>query len=147
MSHVATIDIEIKDLPALEQACKRLGLELVRDQKSYRWYGSHVGDYPVPEGFTVEDLGKCDHAIRVPGNEEAYEIGVVRRRDGKAGYTLLYDFYAGGRGMTKFVGDAQCSKLKQMYATTIATRTAQRQGFRVQEHVGADGRIQLRCRK
>lgn len=158
MSHVATIDIEIRDLPALEQACKRLGLELMRDQKIYRWYGTHVGDYPIPEGFTKDDLGKCEHAIRIAGltdsaragsglKEAPYEIGVIGRRDGKPGYTLLYDFFAGGMGMEKHVGDNECSKLKQAYAIAIATRTAMQQGFRVQEIAGQDGRIQLRCTK
>jgi hypothetical protein len=151
MSHVATIDIEIRDLDALEQACRALGLELVRGQQTYRWYGQHVGDYPLPAGFAVEDLGRCEHAIRIPGAKiegdlAPYEVGVVRRRDGRPGYSLMWDFFAGGYGLQQRVGK-DCTKLKQQYAVAVATRTAQRQGLRVQQTVGANGSIVLRCVK
>jgi hypothetical protein len=146
MSHVATVDLEIKDLDALDGACKRLGLELVRGQQTYRWWGRHVGDYPVPAGFTKEDLGRCEHAIRIPNDQSAYEIGIVRRRDGKPGYALMWDFFAGGMGMQKHVGEG-CAKLKQAYALSIATRTAQRNGFRVTEQQGPNGTVVLRCTK
>lgn len=142
MSHVATVDIEVKDLDALQAACVRLGLELVRGQQTYKWYGTHVGDHPLPEGFAEEDLGKCDHAIRVPNNSQAYEVGVVRRRDGRPGYTLMWDFWAGGQGLQAKVGP-DCQHLKREYAAVVATRQAQRNGFRVQEHRRQDGSIQL----
>lgn len=39
MSHVATIDVEVKDLDALAEAAARIGMELVRGQSTYRcWY-------------------------------------------------------------------------------------------------------------
>lgn len=154
-SHVATIDLEVRDLSALQEACKRLGLEFVEGQKTYRWYGESVGDFPLPEHFTAEDLGKCDHAIRVPadhpafvkGDEEmysTYEVGVVRRRDGRPGFSLMWDFWAGGNGLKGLVGEG-CNKLRQAYGTVVATRQAQRAGMRVQEFKKADGGIQLRC--
>jgi hypothetical protein len=146
MSHVATVDLDVKDLDALAEACGQLGLELVRGQQSYRWYGRSVGDYPLPAGFTVEELGKCEHAIRIPGDAHAYEIGLVRRRDGRAGYQLLWDFFGGGYGLEAKVG-AGCSKLKQQYAVAVAVKTAQRQGMRVTQSVGSNGRIILTCVK
>jgi hypothetical protein len=142
MSHVATIDIEIKDLDCLAKAAQQLGLELVNGQKTYRWYGRSVGDYPLPTGFTAEDLGKCEHAIRIPGNTAAYEIGVVARRDGKPGYTLQWDFYCGGYGMEKIVGQ-NASKLRQEYAAQVATKHMQRQGYRVTRSIDAKGNLQL----
>lgn len=36
---------------------------------------SHVGDYPLPLGFTVKDMGKCHHAVGFPGI--AYEVGII----------------------------------------------------------------------
>jgi len=90
MSHVTVIEFEIRDLECLRQACTELGLEFREGQKTFRWFGVHVGDYKVPDGFAVQDMGKCDHAIGLPGNgpsKKAYEIGVVRRRDGKPGHT------------------------------------------------------------
>ncbi len=143
MSHVAEIKLQIKDLAALEKACKQLGLELVRDQKTYRWFGRSVGDYPLPEGFTAQDLGKCDHAIRIPGDSRAYEIGVVKRKDGKPGYQLLWDFWAGGHGMTQKVGGNQAVKLQNEYAAAVAVKHYVSQGYRVQRQVKEDGRIVL----
>lgn len=115
MSHLVTINLLVEDLSVLAKACIRLGLELVRDQRTYRWYGRSVGDYPLPTGFTTADLGTCDHAIRIPGNGMAYEIGVVARRDGKPGYELLWDFYQGGYGLMDHVGEGAI-RLQQTYA-------------------------------
>ena len=55
MSHIAKIDIEIKDLVALNEACKNLGLTFKQGQRQYKWFGEFVGDSPMPEGMTKED--------------------------------------------------------------------------------------------
>ena len=144
MSHVATIDLHIKDLAALKAACRTLGLEFVEGQTTFRWYGRHVGDYPLPEGFTTADMGLCDHAIRLPGNTHAYEVGVVKRRDGKPGFTLMYDFWAGGYGLEAAIGK-QASRLRQQYAAQVAMKQARKQGFRVTQSVQQDGSVQLTC--
>lgn len=142
MSHVATVDVRITSLDDLRAACQRLGLEFMEGQQTYRWYGRHVGDYPLPAGFTAADLGKCEHAIRVPGSAEAYEVGVVRCRDGKPGYMLVWDFWNGGIGLQDKVGE-DCGLLRQSYATVAAVRTARQQGFHVQERKLASGEIKL----
>lgn len=98
MSHIETVNVTIMDLDALEVAAQSLGAELVRGKRTYNWFGTSVGDYPLPAGFQKEDLGKCDHVVRVPGVN--YEIGVVpaRNPDGTPakGHTLLYDFWGSG---------------------------------------------------
>lgn len=144
MSHVAEINFECKDLEALDEACKVLGLALIMDQKTYKWYGISVGDYPIPTGFTAEDLGKCDHAITIPGNKTAYEIGVVHRRDGQEGYHLLWDFWAGGYGMAEKVGGNQATKLQDEYLAAVTVRHMRRKGRQVQREVTAQGEILLR---
>lgn len=149
MSHVATIDIEVRDMGALAEAAKRIGMELVPDQKTYRWYGRHVGDFPLPEGFAESDLGSCEHALRVlkpdgTPDKHIYEIGIVRRRDGKPGYTLLWDFI--DSRLRKVVGD-ECGLLKQAYALVVAKKAAMAKGFRVQEVPMPNGQVQLRCVK
>ena len=146
MSHVATVEIEIQNLEDLNLACNRIGLEFREGQDTYRWYGQHMMDYPIPEGFTQADLGKCEHALRVRGNERSYEIGVVKRRDGLPGYALMYDFWCGGHGLESVVGQG-CQKLVQSYATVAAQRVLREQGFSVQEHVLPSGKTQLVCRK
>lgn len=145
MSHVADIDLEIKDLDSLEAACKELGLELVRDQKTYKWFGSHVGDYPLPDGFTVADMGKCEHAIRIPGNTEAYEIGICKRRDGRPGYTALFDFWAGGKGMAAKAGP-KCEKVVQEYSAQLNIKIAKKKGFTV-TRTTVNGEIILNARR
>lgn len=143
MSHVAIIEAEITSLPDLKAAAERIGCELVEGQKNYRWYGRHVGDYPLPKGFTKEDLGKCEHAIRLKNaTGQTYEIGVVARRDGKPGYTLLWDFYAGGYGLEKVVGK-DANELVKSYAASAAIRAAKKLGYKVTEKKLATGEIQL----
>jgi len=132
MSHVAKIELEINDLDTLKAACVRLGLEFIQDQKHYRWYNEHVGDYPLPEGFTVDDLGRCDHAIRVTG--ASYEVGVVRRG---SKYVLLWDFYSSG-GLERKLGKG-AGRLKQAYAVERVRREAKLKGYHVQERKTEQG--------
>jgi hypothetical protein len=108
MSHTVEIkDLLIRDLAALGRAATRLGLELVMGQTNYRWYGTVVGDHPLPTGFTSQDIGKSEHAIRIPNQPDAYEIGIVTRRDGLPGYALHWDFWNGGYGLTDRIGQAR----------------------------------------
>lgn len=127
MSHVAKIQLQITDLDALDAACRELGLTLNRDQRTYKWFGRHVGDYPLPEGFTQHDLGRCEHAIKVPGT--AWEIGVARAR-GHSHYTLLFDFYGTqGQPISKAIGGNEGTQLKRAYATHAAIQQAKNQGW------------------
>lgn len=151
MSHVATVDIEIKDLNALERACETLGLKLMRGQKTYRWYGRSVGDYPLPVGFKASDLGKCDHAITIPGNKQCYEIGICTNPVTKK-TELLWDFWAGGYGMQEKVGGSMCEGLVHEYAKEVAreqvSSLAKAQGWTVNEdYDDATGETTIRLRK
>lgn len=123
MSHVESVNVEITDLKSLKAACSAMGVEFRENQKQYEWFGQSVGDYKLPAGFTAEDLGKCEHALHVPGVN--YEIGVVPNRGGKKGYTLLYDFWGSsgrhdgqklkqkfGAGLTKLVDAYSLEALK-----------------------------------
>jgi hypothetical protein len=132
MSHISKINVEIKALEILKAACQRLGYQFVPNQCKYKWYGVNMGDYPLPEGLKASDLGKCTHAIKVPGAD--YEVGVVQQGNK---YTLLYDFWPTG-GLTG-VGD----KLAQAYAVEAARTEAQRQGYSVWEEILQDDSVQL----
>lgn len=118
MSHVVSIKTKIQDLDALDAACAELGLELVRGQQTYKWYGTWVGDHPLPEGFTEESLGKCSHAIRIPGNPQAYEIGVVQDPNDPEAHLLLWDFWRGGYGLERVAGK-DCRNLVQEYVFAV----------------------------
>ena len=139
MSHVETCKTQFTNLPALEAACKRAGVEFIRNKREYAWWGHSVGDYPIPAGFTAADLGKCDHVIRVPG--VGYEIGVVKNKNGK-GYTLLYDFYGQGQGLLKKFGQG-LTKLADAYSVEVLKAKAMAQGYLTNEVTAENGEITL----
>lgn len=137
-SHVVKVNVEINDLNALAQAAQDCGLEFVEGQQTFRWYGRHVGDYALPEGFTARDMGKCEHALRVPGDHRAYEIGIARNPVA-AGFTLLFDFWAGGHGLMKKVHDTNGAEgnadlLVGRYVLNVARNAAFAQGWNVIDH-------------
>jgi hypothetical protein len=126
MSHVAKIKIEVRSLSALIEAANRCGLEFRENQKSYRWYGRSEGDYPLPEGITADQLGRCDHALCIPGNPRAYEIGIKDMGNGT--YSLLWDFWQGGFGLVACVGQ-NGDTLVSEYALQAAQEAANQQGW------------------
>ena len=147
MSHVVSLEIEIKDLDCLFLAAQKLGMEIKLNQKGYRWFGKHVGDYAIPEGFTKEDMGKCDHALSVLGVPGAYEVGVCQ----KGGtYKLLFDFWGShGRALEGCIGP-KGQKLVQGYAEAVAMKKLkklQRQGYRLKKSVTSAGEIKLTLTK
>ena len=144
MSHVATVEVQITDLDALKAACEGLGLAFVEGKTEFRWYGVSVGDAPLPEGFTREDMGKCDHCLSLRDNLDAYEVGVVRRRDGKPGFLLMYDEWRGGYGLEAIIGQ-KAARLKQGYATQVTVRQMRKKGYRVTQATLESGAIRLTC--
>lgn len=141
MSHVTTIETEIKHIDCLERAAKAVGLEFKRGQTSYKWFGRSVGDYPLPEGMSEKDLGRCIHAIGVPNNSQAYEIGVVNI-NGK--YKLIWDFWNGGYGIEEIAG-RDCKKILKHYAAEVAMKQMRREGYRVRKVVNQDGTLRVRA--
>lgn len=137
MSHITKIEIEVTDLEALKAACRRLKLSFIENQKTYRWYGSRVGNETLPEGLTLEDLGKCDHAIKVPG--ASYEIGI--RKD-KNRHRLLWDNWKAG-GLEQVIGRG-AGLLKQAYGLEKTKREARRKGYSLYETKNANGSITLK---
>lgn len=145
MSHVTTIEVDITDFDQLAAACAMLGLEFVRNQKTYRWYGRWVNDFneevaAASSGFDPETFGQCEHAIKVPGSE--YEIGVVKKPTGN-GYTLLFDAWGkNGKAISNLLG-GRCEKLVQRYAANVAKKQLQRKGMKFVERVLSNGTIRL----
>lgn len=144
MSHVVDMSLPVTDIELLNEAALELGLE-VRNKQQFHWYGQHVGDYPLPAGFKKEDMGKCLYALGVKGKPNAYEIGVVKRRDGKPGYTMLWDFWAGGNGLEEVIGE-NGNKLKQRYSVKVAVKEARRNGYRVTTEEMEDGSVRVKVR-
>jgi hypothetical protein len=122
MSHISKIELEVKDLVMLSQACAHLGLTLIRDRKQFKWYGK---------------IAPCDHVIKVPG--AMYEIGVIKQKDS---YELNCDFYDGN--IEKAIGQ-QAGLLKQAYAVAKTKIEARRKGYCVLEK-NTDTGIRLHIR-
>ena len=136
MSHVTSInDIVIKeeDLKVLPAVCEELGLTLNQGQSSYKWYGRWVNDYSAQDaahlnGITPDMYGKCEHALSVPNNPTAYEVGVTKIADGT--YRFAFDFWSGGHGLCKHIG-AKGEKLYQTFNKHKALANAQKAGLKV----------------
>ena len=111
MSHISKIELEVKDLGTLRQACHRLGLSLVENQKTFKWFG--------------QEDGQCDHAIKIPN--ASYEIGIFRT--GNA-YELRCDYFDSAIG--KAIGQ-NGGLLKQAYAIERTKTEARRKGYSVIE--------------
>lgn len=126
MSHIAKIELEINDLESLKTACKALGFNFIENQTTYRWYGRWVGDTPLPEGVSIEELGKCTHAIHVPA--AVFEVGVVQKG---TKYSLMWDYWIGG-GLEKYIGKNAC-KLKQAYTLERIRKSARQKGYLIHE--------------
>ena len=142
MSHIEQVETVLTDLNAVKAACTRLGVEFRENQKTYGWYGRSVGDYPLPKGVTVDELGKCDHAIHVPGVD--YEVGLIKQKDGK-GYKLAYDFWGsakqGGGLLAKF--GKGVTKLVDAYSVEALKLKARAKGYLCSETKTKTGGIQL----
>ena len=119
MSHIATVQTEIKSLRALRAACKRLKLG---DPKH--------GKHHLSAGQTA-----TGYAVQLPGWSYPAVFDLKSRR-------VHFDNFNGHWGNPK-----ELDRLKQAYAVCAAKQHAEQQGMHVTEHQNADGSIQLVCTK
>lgn len=146
MSHITKIDLVIKDLDALSKACKSLGLELVKGQKTFKAYTT----------------GRCEHAICVKDMPGAYQIGLVKGKDGyelkwdadigdghglyaKVGYETKYGYVVEPGKVGKMVRGS-ADKLKDWYAAEVARKQMLKQGFMVRT-IQKGRKVQVLCSK
>lgn len=145
MSHVVSQVLDLKDLDCLRAACEELGLE-IRAKKHYRWFGRSVGDYPVPEGFEVHELGKCEFAIGIKGDTQAYEIGAVK----KGGqWRLIYDFWGPGQALAKKLGQ-NLEALKTAYGVQVVKKAGVKltaMGYKLVTETKPSGEVVMTYRK
>ena len=109
MSHVTTGEMCITNLDYAEIAAKKLGGVLVRDKKTFKWYGKWLNDWSdkraaVNRNIDPKTFGQCDHVIAMQDAEEGdYEVGLVKRGDGK-GWDAIYDVWGQGQRLEEKFG-------------------------------------------
>ena len=133
MSHVTTVKMRIRSLEALRKAAAKCGLEFKEGQTSFRWW----------QDREPTDLGECKHAMGVPNDALAYEIGVLAAKDGD-GFLLGFDFFCQTR-LKDLAGD-NCDKLMQEYGMAVAeesTQDLQLAGWAAQRIEQPNGDVQL----
>jgi hypothetical protein len=176
VSHVDDLNVVAKDLDCLRKAVlANPHLEWRENQKTFNWWGRHVGDHPLPPGMRREDMGKCEHAIVVRPDspffrkcniglkrDQPYEMGVIRRKDGK-GWSLMYDFIGGGYGLSEALtngkmkdvrNSAQCLQtiqpLMQEYGLQVSEKEMEplvAEGWQIERIKQPNGDVQLRVHK
>ena len=126
MSHITKIKAQIKDLDALADGCFHLGMEVDLTAKRFRNFAGRMSE--------------CNGALRIKGNNTAYEMGLVKNKAGH--FDLEWDDYGGGKGLVNVVGK-NAGLLLQEYSAAVAIRAMSRQGMRVRRTVGAGGKVIL----
>ena len=146
MSHVSYVELEVNDLDALAKAAEACGLEFVPNQTSIRWYGRWVRDYhgddaAYKHGVDPGQYGRCTHALRIPGDDTAYEVGILDNGDGT--FKIYYDHWGPGKAITDKIGQGG-QKLKQQYVKVKTIEVLKRKGFQLkQEEDLASGSLKL----
>jgi len=120
MSHFTSITTQIRDIAALQEACKELGLTLLQNTQA-RGYGTNTlqGDY----------------IIRLRG---PYDVALSRQPDGA--YGLTTDWWGGH--VEKELGTGY-GKLLQLYGVYKAQAEARRKGYTTRRQQLGDGSIKL----
>ena len=125
MSHIAVVNCVITNLDALATAAEKLGGELMRDQRSFRMYGSQQQP--------------CLHAIRLKGKADAYEVGLRQKAAEEPGtFDLACDFFDGN--LTKAFGQ-NLTGLQNEYTALVAEQAMRRRGYRVQRDAEAPANV------
>ena len=128
MSHVSTVQANIKDLDALEVAAAHLGGKLERDVASFSYWNRRASP--------------CAHRLVFEGRMYGapIHVGVVKAAEGGEGFLLAMD-----NDVVRHVVGRDAGLLRQRYSVEVAKRTAQLRGMRVLgEKVQQDGSIKLR---
>ncbi len=124
MSHFVTIQTQIRDIAALEDACAELGVELVHDAEA--------------RGY-ADQTRHGDLVIRLNG---PYDIAANRETGAETSepYTLTTDWWGGH--VEKEVGP-NYGRLLQLYGVHKTIREASRKRLRVTRRQETDGSIRL----
>ena len=120
MSHFTSIQTQIRDLDSLADACKELGVELIRGGEACGYAGQ---------------TRKGEAVVKLKG---PYDIALSRQEDGN--YALTTDWWNGH--VEQEVG-ANFAKLIQLYGVHKATQEARKKGYLASRKTLPNGAIKL----
>ncbi|MEI8351396.1 MAG: DUF1257 domain-containing protein [bacterium] len=120
MSHFTTIETQVRDIPALREACRELGVELLENA--------------IARGYAA-NTHKGDLVIRLKG---PYDVALNRQPDGS--YGLTTDWWGGH--VERELGTG-FGKLLQLYGVYRAQQEARRKGYTTRRQQLGDGSIKL----
>ncbi len=142
MSHITPMELEVWDPMDLEAGAQELdpGAKIVNKQ-TYNWYGRRVGDFPLPEGMTEDQLGKCDLALTFSSGATArgYEVGLLKQRNGS--YKLVWDFY--DWKLMNLLGGQNAGLLKQAYTKHRILKNAEKMRRKAQVKKLENGTLEI----
>ena len=125
MSHLVSINVEVRDLDALNAACRELKKSMVRAPQGQKVKGRTFA------GAMVE----CDAYIKLDG---PYDVLLNRQKDGS--YKMETDFWAGS--VAQEIGQGG-KRLIQLYGVCKAEATARKLGHAVSRQVLKNGSINV----
>lgn len=133
MSHIVKMEATYKSLEDVIAAGLRMGWSYDANAATYRWFGQFVGDWALPKGMTVGEIGKATHGVfTVPG--AGYQVGVVEESDGT--FSLRADWYQSGgllRATKVQTPEEFAGRFKQAYALESTLRACRKAGKKVSE--------------
>lgn len=133
MSHIAEVQLELKDLDAIAKAADALGLELVRDCKTFNYYGG-AKDPAV-------------HKLRLKNAPAgAYEIGLRYTDMTQTTLQPAWDTYGQhGQALVRAVG-SEMVELKKRYAAELSASKLRKMGYSVKIST-QDNQLRVRATK
>ena len=138
MSHICTVQCEIKDLAAAEEAAKALGCTVEHGTKP-RYYGTQF------QGGGGESK-PCDLVVKLPGK---YDLGIFKKDDGTYSFMCDNELLSGSFGRNdagRTLMGENAGRFRQEYAAAVAMKAARKKGIAAFRKVREDGNVVITLR-
>jgi hypothetical protein len=139
MSHLAQIDMAFRDLDALREALKEMGMTLGGKGKVKFYFSASGGS------SADKNLEDCDYTCEIPNSR--YGLGFKKQADGSlkliCDEEVLTGLYGRNESARKLMGEKGI-KLWERYAVAGARMQARRKGYRMAESRLKDGSLQIK---
>ena len=128
MSHMTTVNTEIRDVKALSQAAKALGLELLKGGQA--------------RGYDNRLYEEADYLIKLPGT---LDLGFRKQADGTYSFEcdngLMYGMFGSTEGYN-IIGE-KANRLKIEYSFAVLQANARKRGRRIQREELPNGSVRV----